>query len=68
MIEKVIRREKLREVQAAARDLSFWLSRSPEERVAAVDHLRRQCHGSGARLQKLLESLNAHEVEYVIVD
>ena len=33
-------------------DLEYWLSRSPEERVSAVEFLRRQYHGSSARLQR----------------
>ena len=35
-------------------DLAFWLSRPAQERVAAVEFLRRQFDGSGARLQRVL--------------
>ncbi len=33
-------------------DLAYWLSRPPAERIAAVEDLRRQFHGSAARLQR----------------
>ena len=34
-------------------DVKYWLSKSPEERIAAVEYLRRQFHGSSARLQRV---------------
>jgi len=34
--------------------LTYWRSRSPEERIAAVEFLRRQFSGSGARLRRVL--------------
>lgn len=34
-------------------DLRYWLSRPPEERIAAVEYLRRQYHASTSRLQKV---------------
>jgi hypothetical protein len=33
-------------------DLAYWLSKTPEERVDAVEYLRRQLHGSSERLQR----------------
>jgi hypothetical protein len=38
-MEKVVARTSLKE---RSRDLAYWLSRSPEERLAAVEDLRRQ--------------------------
>ncbi len=35
-------------------DLAYWLSKTPEERIEAVEFLRRQRHGSSARLQKVI--------------
>jgi hypothetical protein len=32
--------------------LQYWLSKSPEERVAAVDFLRRQLHGRSEGLRR----------------
>jgi hypothetical protein len=53
MIEKVVRKGSLGESNDRDADLAYWLSKSPEERVAAVDFLRRQRHGTGARLQRV---------------
>jgi hypothetical protein len=58
--------------------LRYWLSRPPAERVAAVEYLRRQIDGVGARLRALrygeagsdfdefIGSLIAHGVEFVV--
>jgi len=51
MIEKVITRRRLNE-SSILDDLAYWLSRSPEERISAVEILRRQYYGSAGRLQK----------------
>ena len=34
-------------------DLDYWLSRPAEERIAAVEILRREYYGSSARLQRI---------------
>ena len=34
-------------------DLVYWLERSPEERISAVEILRRQYYGSSERLQRV---------------
>lgn len=52
MIQKVIHKRHLRGFSSIKEDLAYWLSKSPEERVAAVDYLRRQYHGSTTRLQR----------------
>ena len=52
MIEKVVTRRPLHDASSVEEDLAYWLSKSPEERVAAVDNLRKQRHGSAARLQR----------------
>lgn len=39
-------------------DLEFWLSRTPEERISAVEHLRRMMYGydpATARMERILE-------------
>jgi len=39
-------------------DLEFWLSRTPEERIAAVEHLRRMMYGydpATTRMERILE-------------
>ena len=52
MIKKIVTKKKLSD-SSIKDDLAFWLSKSPEERVAAVDYLRKQYHGSAARLQRV---------------
>jgi hypothetical protein len=52
MIEKRVRKLTLHESGKPAGDLSFWLSRPAEERIAAVELLKAQYHGSAARLQR----------------
>jgi hypothetical protein len=46
MIEKVIRIKNLNDKSLISDDLKYWQSKSPEERVATVDYLRKQYHGS----------------------
>lgn len=53
MIEKVVRRGDLSNFSEIQENLTYWLSKTPEERVAAVEHLRRQLHGSSTRLQRI---------------
>jgi hypothetical protein len=53
MIQKVVSRHNLEDPGAAKRDLAYWLSRPPEERLAAVDAYRKMFHGSSVRLQRV---------------
>jgi hypothetical protein len=53
MIEKVVAKHELNDPDAARRDLEYWLSRTPEERVEAVEILRRQLYGNPGRIQKV---------------
>lgn len=52
MIEKVVRKGNLQDFLELKENLAYWLSRTPKERVAALEHLRRQHNGSSARLQR----------------
>lgn len=54
MIEKVVTIHHLNEHISSAidDDLSYWLNKTPEERIAAVEYLRKQYDGSTARLQR----------------
>ena len=52
MIEKVVNKRNLKDSSSISKDLAYWLSKTPDERVATVDYLRRQYHGSTARLQR----------------
>ena len=52
MIKRVVTKRSLRDSSSPKSDLEYWLSRTPEERVATVDYLRRQYHGRATRLQR----------------
>jgi len=52
MIEKVVTRVGLKESSVTQYDVDHWLRKTPEERVSAVEYLRRQFYGSTARLQR----------------
>ena len=52
MIQKVVKKASLLEFDEVSDNLAYWLSKSPEERVEAVELLRRQQNGSEARLQR----------------
>ncbi len=54
MIEKVVKVKNINDKSLSSDDLKYWLSKSHEERVAAVDYLRKQFHGSSARLQRVV--------------
>lgn len=54
MIRKIVKKTTFEEVAESNPDLDYWLSRSPHERVEAVEFLRRQVPGSTARIKKVL--------------
>ena len=53
MIRKIVHKRDLEDPEALKADLMYWLSRPPEERLAAVDALRKLFHGSTAGLQRV---------------
>jgi hypothetical protein len=52
MIERVVKKLDLKRDSTIKEDLAYWLSKTPQERIAAIEFLRRQHHGSSARLQR----------------
>lgn len=52
MIVKTVKKANLRDLSEIRQNLEFWLSKAPEDRVAAVERLRRERHGSSERLQR----------------
>lgn len=52
MIQKIIKKQDLNDCSSIKDDLAFWLNKPPEERLWAVDFLRKQHHGNTARLQR----------------
>jgi hypothetical protein len=53
MIQKIVKRHRLHERTPTQEDLAYWLSKTPEERVATVDYLRTQYYGNATRLQRV---------------
>lgn len=51
MIKKVV---KVTRIKDKGNDLAYWLSRSPQERIEAVEILRKQFNGSAKRLQRTI--------------
>ena len=52
-LQKVMQLTSFAEEDRTRPALRYWLSRPPAERVAAVEYLRRQVDGSGARLRRV---------------
>jgi len=52
MIQKIVKKSRIDDLSSIQEDLAYWLSKSPEERIAAVEFLRRQHDGKIARLQR----------------
>lgn len=52
MLEKIVRKGDLKTDSSIKEDLAYWLSRTPQERIAAIESLRRQSYGSSVRLQR----------------
>ena len=53
MIEKVVKKATLSEFDEVKENLRYWLSKTPEERISAIEVLRRQHIGATARLQRV---------------
>jgi hypothetical protein len=51
-IEKTARKLDLKRDSSIREDLDYWLSKTPQERIAAIEFLRGQHRGSSARLQR----------------
>jgi len=52
MVEKVVRKVPLNQ-SSIRENLAFWLGKAPEERLAAIERLRKQIDGSTVRLQRV---------------
>lgn len=51
-MRKVVTKRKLRD-NSQLEDLAYWLNRPYEERISAVEILRRQFYGSSERLRRV---------------
>lgn len=54
MVEKVVKIQNLSDhkLNSLIDDLEYWLNKTTDERISAVEYLRRQYHGSSTRLQR----------------
>jgi hypothetical protein len=52
-IEKVLRIKKLSEPDETF-DLNYWMTRCPQDRISAIETLRRIYHGDAGRLQRVI--------------
>ncbi len=53
MLRRIVTKRGLRDPDSKHGELTYWLGKPPEERVAAVNELRSQYYGSAARLQRV---------------
>lgn len=53
-IVKVVTKKKLSDLKNDKSDLEYWLSKTHQERIEAVEKLRRQYGGSDQRLQRVV--------------
>ncbi|MCD6123220.1 MAG: hypothetical protein J7K04_15390 [Spirochaetales bacterium] len=52
---RIVKKSKLHNRKIISDDLSYWLSRSPEERIETVEFLRKQYYGKyPERLQRII--------------
>lgn len=56
-MKKVITKRKLSDSSIKA-DLAYWESKTPEERVAHVDFLRKQYYGDNGKLVRVARVIN----------
>ena len=52
MIRKTVQKQRLDDYSEIEQNLRYWLSRPPQERLAALDALRREFYGDSQRLQR----------------
>lgn len=57
MIERVVRKTDLKSFSEVEENLAYWLSKTPEERISAVEHLRKRYYGDSARLQRVARAI-----------
>lgn len=55
MIKPVISKHKLGSFSEILDDLQYWMRKSPVDRIAAVEALRKQQNGTGKRLQRVIK-------------
>ncbi len=66
MIEKVVQKFSLKDFDEVQENLKYWLSKTPEERVEAVEILSRQHYGEMGRIKKVARVLRDGKVIKVL--
>jgi hypothetical protein len=61
VIRKTVQKKDLDDYSEIRQNLQYWLSRPPEERLAAVDDLRRKYYGDLPRIQKVARVVSLEE-------
>jgi hypothetical protein len=61
MIRKTVQKHRLDDYSEIKQNLRYWLSRPPEERLAAVDALRREFYGDSQRLQRVARVISRED-------
>ena len=54
MIKKVVKIIDMKNDDSIKDDLKYWLEKDPNERILAVEYLRRQFNGNSDRLQRVV--------------
>jgi hypothetical protein len=52
MIRKKVAKHRMDNFSEVRQNLQYWLTKSPQDRLAAVDSLRAQVYGNTERLQR----------------
>jgi hypothetical protein len=61
MIRKTVKKHNLDNFSEIKENLEYWLGRPPEERLAAVDALRREYYGDSHRLQRIVRVIQQEQ-------
>ncbi len=61
MIRKIVQKQDLDHYSEIRQNLECWLSRPPEERLTAVDALRREYYGELPRIQRVVQVILLEE-------
>ena len=61
MNRKKVRKQDLDKHSEIKQNLEYWLSQPPEERLAAIDALRRELYGDLPRIQRVAQVILLEE-------
>ena len=61
MIKPVVTKHDMNTASEVKQNAEYWLSKTPEERLAAVDELRKQLYGDSVRLQRTVRVIQRQQ-------